>query len=92
MRTLSDEGYLSHKEDLPVMELRFGDTGAPGDSKWGEHSLGPLVCQGDAIFDNIVTFRSAVFYARSLSEARASRNNKFFSYFCLWTFMKCALL
>ncbi|KAI0211781.1 Neurexin-4 [Lamellibrachia satsuma] len=52
-----DSGLLRHKEDLPVMELRFGDTGTLKDSRWGQHTLGPLLCYGDSLFDNIVTFR-----------------------------------
>ncbi len=43
-----DDGILSHKEHLPVMELRFGDTGTIGDSRWGRHTLGPLRCYGDS--------------------------------------------
>ena len=43
-----DDGFLRHKEHLPVMELRFGDTGSLNDQKWGEHTLGPLRCYGDS--------------------------------------------
>lgn len=43
-----DDGYLTHKEHLPVMELRFGDTGTLTDEKWGRHLLGPLRCVGDS--------------------------------------------
>lgn len=52
-----DDGMLTHKEHLPVMELRFGDTGTLNDEKWGEHTLGPLRCYGDRLFENVVTFR-----------------------------------
>ncbi|XP_037092008.1 neurexin-4-like [Pollicipes pollicipes] len=55
----SDGGDLMFKEHLPVRQLRFGDTGSPGDSKRGIFRLGSLVCEGDAIFDNTVTFRIA---------------------------------
>ena len=41
--------YLRHKEHLPVMELRFGDTGTIQDTKSGEHRLGPLRCTGDSM-------------------------------------------
>ena len=43
-----DDGYLKHKEHLPVMELRFGDTGTIGDHKKGFWSLGALRCSGDS--------------------------------------------
>ena len=43
-----DSGLLRHKEDLPVMELRFGDTGTLKDRRWGQHTLGPLLCYGDS--------------------------------------------
>lgn len=29
------------------MELRFGDTGTLNDERWGEHTLGALICDGD---------------------------------------------
>ena len=40
--------YITQKDHLPVMELRFGDTGNLNDQKWGEHTLGPLICDGDS--------------------------------------------
>lgn len=55
---VSDDGFITQKEHLPVMELRFGDTGTFSDTnKWGKHTLGPLRCTGDNLFDNVVTFR-----------------------------------
>ena len=54
-----DDGFLRHKEHLPVIELRFGDTGTLDDQKWGMHTLGPLRCYDDSLFDNTVTFRKA---------------------------------
>ncbi|PVD37242.1 hypothetical protein C0Q70_04237 [Pomacea canaliculata] len=53
---MSDKGYLVHKEYLPVMELRFGDTGTLTDTKVAKHKLDPLECRGDNLFDNTVTF------------------------------------
>ena len=47
--------YLRHKEHLPVMELRFGDTGTIQDQKSGEHRLGPLRCTGDSMYHLIHT-------------------------------------
>ncbi|PAA67861.1 hypothetical protein BOX15_Mlig032672g1 [Macrostomum lignano] len=52
-----DTGYFTYKEDLPVTQLRFGDTGSTADNKEGQFTLGPLECTGDNLFDNTVTFR-----------------------------------
>ena len=46
---ISDDGFITQKEHLPVMELRFGDTGTFSETnKWGKHTLGPLRCDGDS--------------------------------------------
>lgn len=37
--------------------MRFGDTGNPLDEKEGRYTLGPLICEGDDLFNNVVTFR-----------------------------------
>lgn len=47
---ITDGGFLEHKEHLPVIELRFGDTSAVNDQKRGWHTLGPLICTGDRKF------------------------------------------
>lgn len=53
-----DEGELLEKDYLPVRQLRFGDTGSTGSvTKWGRYTLGPLVCEGDKMFDHAVSFR-----------------------------------
>ena len=40
-----DSGYLTDKNTLPVMELRFGDTGKLGyDNEIGYHTIGKLRC------------------------------------------------
>ena len=39
-----DGGVLRHKEDLPILQLRFGDTGHRGEK--GYHTLGKLKCYG----------------------------------------------
>ncbi|XP_077286493.1 neurexin-4 isoform X2 [Arctopsyche grandis] len=52
-----DGGDLTEKEHLPVKQLRFGDTGTPLDEKEGRYTLGPLICEGDDLFNNMVTFR-----------------------------------
>ncbi|KAK4300982.1 hypothetical protein Pmani_026854 [Petrolisthes manimaculis] len=56
---LFDSGELSVKEHLPVRQLRIGDTGTPLDGKKARYTLGPLICEGDNVFDNVVTFRIA---------------------------------
>ncbi|KAI8498215.1 hypothetical protein Bbelb_241590 [Branchiostoma belcheri] len=37
-----DSGYLTDKNDLPVTQLRFGDTGSGHEQ--GYHTLGKLIC------------------------------------------------
>ncbi|CAK9800818.1 Nrx-IV, partial [Anthophora quadrimaculata] len=54
---LQDSGDITEKEYLPVKQLRFGDTGTPVDKKEGRYTLGPLICEGDDLFKNVVTFR-----------------------------------
>lgn len=54
---LTDGGELTGRDFLPVRQLRFGDTGSPSDSKQGRYTLGPLQCEGDSLFENVVTFR-----------------------------------
>lgn len=41
----SDEGFLTWKLDLPVTEVRFGDT-QESNSEMGYHTLGKLKCSG----------------------------------------------
>ncbi|XP_028165435.1 neurexin-4 [Ostrinia furnacalis] len=53
----SDGGDITDKEFLPVKQLRFGDTGSHLDEKEGRYTLGPLLCEGDDLFSNTVTFR-----------------------------------
>ncbi|KPJ11812.1 Neurexin-4 [Papilio machaon] len=52
-----DGGEITEKEYLPVKQLRFGDTGSHLDEKEGRYTLGPLLCEGDDLFSNAVTFR-----------------------------------
>ncbi|KAK4880883.1 hypothetical protein RN001_004202 [Aquatica leii] len=54
---VEDVGDLTDKEYLPVKQLRFGDTGNAVDKKEGRYTLGSLTCEGDYLFDNVVTFR-----------------------------------
>lgn len=54
-----DSGDIYEKEHLPVKQLRFGDTGTPLDEKEGQFYLGPLVCEGNDLISNVVTFRIA---------------------------------
>ncbi|XP_078661957.1 contactin-associated protein-like 2 isoform X3 [Branchiostoma floridae x Branchiostoma belcheri] len=55
-----DEGYLTQMPYLPVTQLRFGDTN-PGS---GFHTLGPLECYGDILFNNSATFKAAEAHLR----------------------------
>ncbi|CAH2105201.1 unnamed protein product [Euphydryas editha] len=52
-----DGGDITEKEFLPVKQLRFGDTGTHLDEKEGRFTLGPLLCEGDDLFSNAITFR-----------------------------------
>ncbi|XP_041970280.1 neurexin-4 isoform X2 [Aricia agestis] len=52
-----DGGDITEKEYLPVKQLRFGDTGNHLDEKEGRFTLGPLLCDGDDLFNNAITFR-----------------------------------
>lgn len=54
-----DGGEIKEKQYLPVRGLRFGDTGSALDEKEAKYTLGPLVCEGDDLFNNQVTFRIA---------------------------------
>ncbi|CAK1542832.1 unnamed protein product [Leptosia nina] len=52
-----DGGDITEKEYLPVKQLRFGDTGSHLDEKEGRYTLGPLLCEGDDLFNDEITFR-----------------------------------
>lgn len=56
-----DEGDIIQREYLPVRQIRVGDTGliTQSDDQYSRFTLGPLVCEGDKFFDDIVTFRYA---------------------------------
>ncbi len=55
---LVDEGDITQREYLPVRQLRFGDTGSSSQSRrMGRYTLGPIICEGDSLFNDIVTFR-----------------------------------
>ena len=41
-----DSGFLTEKSDLPVLQLRFGDTGSSNER--GYHTLGKFKCYGNA--------------------------------------------
>lgn len=53
---LSDEGFITQKDFLPVRELHIGDTG-PAQTKQARVNLGPLICEGDTLFNEAITFR-----------------------------------
>ncbi|XP_050545470.1 neurexin-4 isoform X2 [Daktulosphaira vitifoliae] len=54
---LSDSGDIREKEHLPIKKVQFGDTGTPLDEKEGRYKVGPLMCEGDDLFNNVITFR-----------------------------------
>lgn len=51
---VADEGELTDKKELPVSQLRFGDTGGPLDDKVASYRLGPLRCEGDGEIVDLV--------------------------------------
>uniref|UniRef100_A0A8C4QG41 Contactin associated protein like 2b n=1 Tax=Eptatretus burgeri TaxID=7764 RepID=A0A8C4QG41_EPTBU len=55
-----DDGLLSYKEHLPVMQLVAMDTNRP--SSMARISLGPLRCHGDRVFWNAALFTSRSAY------------------------------
>lgn len=56
--SLSDEGLLTQKEYLPVKELHIGDTGTTVTvNKQAKVNLGPLICEGDSLFNEAITFK-----------------------------------
>lgn len=54
-----DEGDITQREYLPVRQIRIGDTGLSTMTmdRYGKFTLGALTCDGDRIFDDIITFR-----------------------------------
>ena len=56
---LVDEGEITQLDYLPVRQIRVGDTGVSSTTKdrYGMFTLGPLICDGDKMFDDVVTFR-----------------------------------
>ena len=44
LESRNDSGLLTEKSHLPVIQLRFGDTGGSGED--GNHTLGKLKCYG----------------------------------------------
>ncbi|XP_027198540.2 neurexin-4 isoform X2 [Dermatophagoides pteronyssinus] len=56
---LMDEGEITQLEYLPVRQIRVGDTGLSSqlNDRYGRFTLGSLICDGDRLFHDIVTFR-----------------------------------
>ncbi|KAI3389290.1 hypothetical protein SNEBB_000026 [Seison nebaliae] len=52
----ADSGFIVRKEHLPIKQIHFGDTGSTSDNKKGIYKVGPLICNGDKLFNNVVTF------------------------------------
>lgn len=57
LQWLEDGGDIREIEHLPVKAVGFGDTGSPIDEKYARYTLGSLMCEGDDLFNNVVTFR-----------------------------------
>ncbi len=68
-RELTDSGFITQKEHLPIIKVNFGDTGTwenindtsnsflVKNSKYAKYKIGHLICDGDRLFDNAITFR-----------------------------------
>lgn len=55
---LSDEGLITQKASLPVRALHVGDSGTSiSSNKQAKLNLGPLICEGDALFNEAITFK-----------------------------------
>ena len=65
-----DSGHIIRKEHLPIIKVNFGDTGSPAvvsyqansernvfKTKSAKYTIGPLMCEGDNLYDNAITFR-----------------------------------
>jgi len=55
---MTDEGDISEKEYLPIRSILVGDTETTSSlKKQARYTIGPLHCEGDNVFENVVTFR-----------------------------------
>jgi contactin associated protein-like 2 len=52
-----DDGLLQDKDYLPVYKVFFGDTGTVSENRYIKYTIGNLICEGDRLYDNTVTFR-----------------------------------
>jgi contactin associated protein-like 2 len=52
-----DDGLLKNKIYLPLYKIFLGDTGDVSENRYIKYSIGNLVCEGDRLYDNTVTFR-----------------------------------
>jgi contactin associated protein-like 2 len=52
-----DDGLLKNKAHLPLYQIFLGDTGDVAENRYAKYSVGALVCEGDRLYDNTVTFR-----------------------------------
>ena len=52
-----DDGLLKDKAYLPLYKLYLGNTGDISENRYVKYSVGSLVCEGDRLYDNTVTFR-----------------------------------
>ncbi len=56
-KEVQDDGLLRNKVYLPVYKIFLGDTGQVSEDRYQKYTIGNLICEGDRLYDNIVTFR-----------------------------------
>ncbi|CAF0919424.1 unnamed protein product [Didymodactylos carnosus] len=56
---ISTDAERKKEEYLPVLRVEFGDTGAGQAQQYGRYQVGKLLCEGDLLYDNVITFRKA---------------------------------
>ncbi len=52
-----DDGLLKNKVYLPLYKIYLGDTGDVSENRYIKYTIGNLICEGDRLYDNVVTFR-----------------------------------
>ncbi len=56
-KEVQDDGLLTNKVYLPIYKINLGDTGEINENRYQKYTIGNLICEGDRLYDNIVTFR-----------------------------------
>lgn len=80
----TDEGCLSNKKDLPVTQVRFGDTGDEADGKTAEFQILDVRCSGDGKRPLFKYFLRSVFDTFLQIQKRSGKVNSFFPHLKLW--------